>query len=243
MLPDKIMNQRKGRKMSAISALTASSRAESVIEAARVLAGCDVSHLASLIVRRLEGGIIAELPGVVRDEEPRSVFIELAAVNPQLCESLQRAVVQLLDHIASQSVFEKPNVAGEICCLCTLLDASRGIDPLAKLVSRDDTALALLPDGEDLRLRALRSLVGLLGDRHATQPEASLATVFEHLLGDPKCGLLSLTALVGLWPERRSEFVRRSLLSPSDESRLDISLRWAGFISEAAQLKGQSSRA
>jgi hypothetical protein len=49
---------------------------------------------------------------------------------------------------------------------------------------------------------------------------------------DPKYELLSLTALVGLWPEKRrelTELIGRRSAGRSLESRLKTSLRWAGF--------------
>lgn len=237
-----IVDLHQGRKMSA--AVTIPGRPDRVKQATELLGQCNVSELADLIVKRLEGHFIRDLPGPVRDEEPRAIFVEIAKAgsNPQLAENLRRAVADLLRAMSSQEL-SRSQVIGDVCYLCTALGASDAINPLATLVSRDDTALAHLKDCEDLRLRALRSLVGLLGWHQPSDPDPQLEHLFERLLHDPKYELLSLTALVGLWPERRIEFIDLASSGRSLEHRLRTSLRWAGFVrgEKAHSIKGQSS--
>lgn len=226
-----------------MSAITAAPQLQSVSKAAQALARYDVTDLADVIVRRLEGQLLPQLPGVGRDEEARSIFVELAdfAGTPELHENLRGAVVQLIDIIANQSAFENPQIAGDVCFLCASLDAPRAIGPLARMVSRDDLTSVFLPDGEDLRLRALRTLVALLALHKPSQGGEYLISVLEYTLGDPRYKILSLTALLGVWPEQREEFLKLAPLNPDDESRLNLSLQWAGFAHETADLKGRRS--
>ena len=151
-------------------------------------------------------------------------------------------MVQLAGQFAHEPAFKKPHVAGEICFLCTSLDAPAAIAPLITLVSRDDAADISVADGEDLRLRAL---VGLLGYHQDLRYNPGFAAALEPLLRSPKYKILSLTALVGLWPERRSELTKLASLSPDEESSLELSLEWSGFRREqsGAQVTGRSGAA
>jgi hypothetical protein len=142
---------------------------------------------------------------------------------------------------ATDREIEDPRIVGEICSLSAVLDAEQAIKPLIVLVANTDLSNVRLSDDEDLRLRALRSLVGLLGAHRSVEDAGELQTVLESLLGDKRYELLALAALVGLSPERRSELLARTAIT--DASELDLILEWAGFVEAAAKPKDRQRSA
>lgn len=230
LLPVTMVDLNKGSQMSAITV----ARADRVAESAEILANFEENELACVIVRRLGGKAVEQLPPMARDEEPRSIFIEIARFQPKLRETLRGALVQLLRQAAYREI-EDPLIVGEICTLSAVLDAEQAMCPLVVLISNGDLSNVRLSDHEDLRLRALRSLVGLLGAHRSVEDAGELRTAMESLLGDKRYELLALAALVGLWPERRPELLGRAALT--DVSELDLILEWAGFVAGAAEPK------
>jgi hypothetical protein len=222
-----------------MSAITVT-RPERVAESAEFLANYEENELACIIVRRLGGEAVEQLPPMARDEEPRSIFIEIARFKPKLRETLRAALVHLLRRAADREI-EDPLIVGEICSLSAVLDAEQAIKPLIVLVASSDLSSVRLSDDEDLRLRALRSLVGLLGAHRSVEEAEELKTVLESLLGDKRYELLALAALVGLSPERRSELLGRAAIA--DVSELDLILEWAGFVEPAAESKDRQRSA
>jgi hypothetical protein len=236
LLPVKMIDLNKGNQMSAITV----TRPDRVAESAEILANYRENELACVIIRRLGGEAVEQLPPVARDEQPRSIFIEIARSKPKLRETLRTALVHLLRHAADREI-EDPLIVGEICSLSAVLDAEQAVKPLIVLVASSDLSNVRLSEDEDLRLRALRSLVGLLGAHRSLEDAGELERVLESLLGDKRYELLALAALVGLCPERRSELLGRAAVT--DVSELDLILEWAGFVEPTAEPKDRQRSA
>jgi len=181
-------------------------------------------------MKRLESRSVDGLDGPLKDEAPSDIFIDVTKYggNKALIQRLRQAAVSLLTRLASQPSLDHIQALGDICHMSTALGARDATLPLAHLMERKEAADALLPNGEDLRLRALRCVVGLLGAGLTAAPREAFQPSFESLLNNPKYRLLALIGLVGLWPERRTQFLARTSGGVS-ESELDEGLEWAGF--------------
>jgi len=172
------------------------------------------------------------LPALSRDEEPADIFVDLVEHNPQssLASLLRQACQILLTEMAGRPHLTYSSQTGELCYLAARIGSLESVPALRTLVEHHEAPLAMVQTGENLRVRALRCLVGLLGSAPASRDE--FQGFFERFLTEPGCELVALTGLLGLWPESRSEILSRLPAGfHLDETLLKASLTVAGFRS------------
>lgn len=171
-----------------------------------------------------------DLPGLARDEDPADIFLHVVKYTNErsLADLLRGACAHLLEAALQSPHLEQDAVAiGELCYLSARIGASDAIEPLTVLVERKETSSFTVRTGEDLRLRALRSLVGLLASNRQRVDTQRHRRLFEECLRLPRYKKMALTGLVGLWPELKDEFVRD--LSGDEARALKTSLAIAGY--------------
>ena len=81
----------------------------------------------------------------------------------------------------------------------------------------------MLHPGEDLRLRALRALVGLLGADSNIQV-IEYRPVLTEALSEPRLALTALVGLIGLWPEDTETFLQNLPTNMDQGELLEIGL-------------------
>jgi hypothetical protein len=170
------------------------------------------ANLALLIDARLRNArseYAGQLPPLSPDEDPADIFIDLAESDTGWREGLRAASTQLLSRWVAE--FEQPDpdhvrALGELCYLVARIGSTDAMPHLQALVTRKEST-ALLHPGEDLRLRALRALVGLMG--------TDGARIFEYRpllmqsLADPRLALTALVGLIGIWPAETDMFLQQ----------------------------------
>ena len=173
----------------------------------------------ALVEARLRGdigGYAGQLPPLGRDEDPADIFIDLAHTSDSWMEALQATTPGLMATWLEQFQPAGENLAqalGELCYLAARVWITNCLPQLAALARRPDATVLQRP-GEDLQLRALRSLVGLLeeaGDR-----AFEYRGLLEGALEEPRLALTALIGLIGVWPDEAVTFLRR--LPPNADS-------------------------
>ena len=165
-------------------------------------------NLESLIEQRLTGARTI-LPGPVRDEDLADVFVDLAAESEQWRAALATPAATLLTRWAANfRTSSGPSVAavGELCYLVARIGSTGSLDPLRKLAG-DPRATGMVAPGEDLQLRALRALVGLLGATPRLRATGDRDLLMA-ALAEPRLAVTAAAGLIGLWPEEREVFLR-----------------------------------
>lgn len=201
-----------------------------VMSAVRVLAHISQRELMSTISERIHGRATMGLPPLMKEEEPTSIFVD--AVDYGGDETLNRELRSvcgiMLKDVCRSGVADKA-LAGELCYLAAAINSTEALSPLSCLAAQANASDIELPSGQDLRVSALRALVGLLASsRESLGSLQSYRPLLEYCLGQPRCQFLALTGLVGLWPESKATFV--GMLSEAlDERKLDTALVVAGF--------------
>jgi hypothetical protein len=198
-------------------------------------------NLAQAIETRLLGHRDDVLPPPSGGEDPADLFVDLAEKDPDWKASLQAAVAALLSNWIGPPTVEvghrwddsaKLRALGELCYLAARIGSVDAIDPLRILVE-EEGATGLVAPGEDLRLRALRALVGLLGDA----PD-SVAHKCRHALiaalAEPRLAVSALIGLIGLWPEEANDFLRRLPATAEDADLVKVGVEMA-FPNKFAQ--------
>lgn len=175
---------------------------------------------------------------MTRGEEPADIFVDYVAycdrtARALVAEHMRKACSTLIaEHVERDDFHSDPKLAalGELCYLASRISSKPAMYPLRSLAERCPPALKL-PDDEPLLNLALRALVGLLGHFQQGVEREDFRAVFEHNLMNPGCQMICLTALVGLWPERRDRLIgdlRREGYKIEDRD-LSTSLELAGF--------------
>jgi len=173
-------------------------------------------RLERVVRARLVGGSVGdELPRLGRDEDRADVLIDLA----EWLRERDREWIQLLEVCARladawadaevNAVRDRPEPLGELHYLCARIGAVGARNGIARVVRRADLRGVLLPAGEDLQLRALRCLAGLLA-RVSPGERQGFLPLFNEALEVPQHLPLALTALVAFDPDRRDEYVARA---------------------------------
>jgi hypothetical protein len=168
------------------------------------------------IERRLTGRQSNVLPPLTRDEDPADIFVDLAEIHPQLKPDLGSTLNELLARWTEWREVDhsiRIKVLGELCYLAARIGSTGALSSLRKIVE-DATATGLVAPGEDLRLRALRALIGLLGAAGRDQAAEHRQTLLS-VLAEPRLAIAALIGLVGLWPAEAETFLR--LVPPSAE--------------------------
>jgi hypothetical protein len=204
-------------------------------QAVRALAQLDVPQIADAIWIRLTGD--AEefgLPALSPQEERIEIFVQVYEYgnNGQVSRRLHRACAFLLDlHKNEASAPENASrsrqwALGEVCYLSARIQS---FDALAPLLEMAQMSRREIRENNSLLVRVLGCSVGLLGSLKDIAPHyvKQATEVFEECLDIEDCRLLALTGLVGLWPERRDEYLGRVSV---DEQELNVNLTLAGFM-------------
>ena len=183
--------------------------------------------LMNLIKWRLTG-VPTVLPPLHRDEEPVDVFVDLAELDPRWRDDLQTAVAKLLATEVANVGLEDPSrshLLGELCYLAARIGSEEALDSLRSLVA-SERATGLIGPGEDLRLRALRAFVGLLGTagRMQTNDDRNVLTA---ALAEPRLAMVALAGLIGLWPDEAETFLRVVSADIQYGELLELSIRLA----------------
>jgi len=232
--------------------LAKSSRMRKAIQVLSKLEGqlLQVAVWTRLTGEETDGG----LPSMTRGEEPADIFVDYVAY----CDRTGRALAAkhmreacgalIAEHIEIDDFRSNLKVAalGELCYLASRISSKPAIYPLRNLAERCSPSLKLLDDEPLLNL-ALRALLGLLGHFQQEVKREDFRAVFEHNLMNPRCKMICLTALVGLWPERRDRLIddlRREGHKIEDRD-LSTSLELAGFpesVESTSRLLAKSER-
>jgi hypothetical protein len=166
-------------------------------------------NLAQAIETRLLGLRDDVFPPPSGGEDPADLFVDLAEKDSDWKARLQVEVANLLfswpGHGWDDSV--RLRALGELCYLAARIGSVAAIDPIRMLVE-DKRATGLVAPGEDLRLRALRALVGLLGDAPAAAAIRCRPALMAALT-EPRLAVTALIGLLGLWPNEADDFHRR----------------------------------
>jgi len=115
----------------------------------------------------------------------------------------------LLAGISHRPSLTEVGAIGELCFLAFRMGAAEAIEPLTVLAGREDTVPLIVRRGENLRMRALRFLVGLLKANPDRLDRARYQPLLERCLASPGCEHTALVALIGFgwWPKSKEEFV------------------------------------
>jgi hypothetical protein len=182
-------------------------------ELASRLGELNSERLERIVRARLLGGSVGdELPRLGRDEDPADVLIDLAEwLRDRDREWMQLTEVcaRLADAWAEEEVSavrNRPEPLGELHYLCARIGAVGARNGIARVVRRGDLRGVLLPAGEDLQLRGLRCLAGLLARVSRGEREAFLP-LFNEAIEVPQHLPLALTALLAFDPDHRDEYV------------------------------------
>jgi|GEM_PF-4257319 len=184
-------------------------------EIAPALLVLNVSQLESILWRRIYRLPADPLPPITRDEDPTDVFVDsyhwLKDNRDEDFTDLSAACARLMRQMA---VFDQewlqtyPEALGELCYLCARIGALEAIPSIAIVAGADGFGLAILPDGEDLQNRALRSLAGLL--IKTPEDRDTYRTLFENALASEHHAAIGLATLSVFWPDEQATFVDRA---------------------------------
>ena len=228
-------------------------RSSRIDKAFRALSPLEGQILRVVVWKRLTSAeTYGGLPSMTRGEEPADIFVDYVAYCDRTgralaAEHMREACGELIAERAKKGDFTPEAAAlGELCYLASRIQSMPAIFPLRDLSSICPPSVKL-PDDEPLLNLALRALLGLLGHFHAEVEREDFRALFENNLGNPGCQMVCLTALVGLWPERRNrliESLRRNGYGIEDGD-LSTSLELAGFpesVQATTQLLARSER-
>lgn len=169
-------------------------------------------NLELLLDARLRGAraeYVKILPPPGRDEDLADIFVDLAESDSAWRAALHDASTQLLSRWVPEfqpADANRVQALGELCYLAARIGNTSALPYLRTLVERKD-ATGLLHPGEDLRLRALRALVGLLGAGGYLNP-FDYRPVLTETLAEPRLTLTALVGLIGLWPAETNTFLQ-----------------------------------
>lgn len=181
-------------------------------ELAARLVDLDDETLQNIVRARLFRESVEELPRLGRDEDPADILVDLAEwlrerdyAWPQLTDACARLAEASPD---AYRVRARPGPLGELHYLCARIGAVKARHGIAQVIRRADLRGILLPAGEDLQLRALRCLTGLLAQITRDEREEFLP-LFTEALEVPQHLPIALTALVAFDPDGRDGYVAR----------------------------------
>ena len=172
-----------------------------------------------LVEQRLRGLETEVLPQLERDEDPADILIDCFAKYPDKLASLQDVCTELAYAWSEQKDEEikaNPEPLGELLYMCAMLHARSALPAIAHIADRANLASAILPEGEDIQSRALRSLAGLLvseppkvRDEYRKLFEVALETVDHAPIG--------LTTLTTFYPSERDTFIAKAQIHKLEE--------------------------
>lgn len=173
--------------------------------------------LHDLVERRVQN-IPTVLPALSRDEDPADIFIDCIERFPTTAIRLASASTAVMNEWATktnQQVQDAAEAMGELLYLCGRVGAKDAMPAISELARREDLDNIKLGNGEDIQLRALRSLGGLLYNATAEEREGQ-KELFEKALDTPvkERMLIGLNTLYVFWPEQRDSFIERARRHP-----------------------------
>lgn len=199
--------------------------------AVRALSGMSDAQLEDAVCRRIQAKQVPGLPPLGRDEDPTQILTDIEEYAPwsqELRDRLRRVIGFLLQREAGAPLGRDPEVLAHLAYLAAAFLCADAIPSLTAILNQEEAATILLADGQSLRVFALRCFLPLAA-RYPERLPQDHSRLLERLLAAPDCEILSLTALVGLSPERRRELVTRVPAGLIDDAGLDARLRVAGF--------------
>jgi hypothetical protein len=175
--------------------------------------------LENVVERRVSRLPVTPLPPLHRDEDPSDILVDtyywLDSNWGKTWDNLRHAssaVTRRWVDADAARIRMRPEPLGELLYLCARIGAVEAMPSIEKVIDRPDLDPVILPGGEDLKLRALRSLSGLLV--HVSESHRALhRRVFEQRLQVRQHQLMALTGLLAFWPddrERAFELLRRT---------------------------------
>jgi hypothetical protein len=145
-----------------------------------------------------------------RDEDPCDVFVDAFEGRNGDWPLLLRVCASLaLEWGKSVESVAFPEGVGELHYLCARIGALDARPGIADTIVRVDFRGVLLPSGEGVQLRALRSLAGLLAISRAEE-FARYIGLYEEALTTPQHLPISLVTLLAFRPRRRDMYVERA---------------------------------
>ena len=185
------------------------------------------SGLEQVIQARLTGGP-TNLPAAAPEEDPVDIFVDLAELDKSWKDQLRTAVAKLLSAQVKEYKPEessKTTFLGELCYLAARIGSTEALEPLKVLVG-NIRATGLVSPGEDLRLRALRSYVGLLGA--SANPQGVVdAKLLTNSLTEPRLAMVALVGLIGIWPDQAEEYLKQFPADAQHGELLELSINLA----------------
>lgn len=185
----------------------------SLEELASRLVELDMDRLESIVRARLLREPVAQLPPLSRDEDPADILIDLAdwlRERERAWAQLDEACARVADMWAG--LYQRwipPEAMGELHYLCARIGAVDARHGIARVIRREDLRGILLPAGEDLQLRALRCLAGLLA-RIAREERNEFLPLYIEALAVPQHLPIALTALAAFDPDGRDRHLARA---------------------------------
>ena len=211
------------------SASAAPARSPRMAQALAFLSELEPKRFPEVVLARIRGTGDLPLPRLARDEKPVDIFVDVAerGSTPHVADSLRAASATLLGEFVGGDLVSHAPVVSELCYLAARIGSFQALDALRILAQREDAAMPTPTPGEDLRLRALRCLVGLLGSAPRLPDPERFKAVLEQCAQSPNYKLIAMTGLIGMWPEYKNRGELPSL--GIDEALLNVSLTVAGF--------------
>lgn len=169
-----------------------------------------------------------KLPAASPEEDPADIFVDLAETDKYWRDQLRAAVAKLLSSQVkefSPDQWFKVGFLGELCYLAARIGSTEALEPLRTLAA-NSKARGLVSAGEDLRLRALRAYVGLLGATANPQVVAN-REVLTSALSEPRLATVALAGLIGVWPDETQNFLRQFPANAQHGELLELSLNLA----------------
>ena len=189
---------------------------QSLEETAKALLELNTDDLVRAMEMRFQRFPSPPLPPIARDEDPADILIDtfqwLKESRGKDFDTLLKACETLIDQWSQLDDLILQRYAeplGEACYLCARIGATATVPSIAKVAARDALATTVLPGGEDLQNRALRSLAGLL-TRLQAKERGDYRSTFEKALDSEHHAPIALASLSVFWPEERSKFIERA---------------------------------
>jgi hypothetical protein len=181
------------RKRDMATPLVAPQPDNTVAGAAATLARLDDSELERALWNRVRGSPEDRLPSLGRDEHPADILLDVARRDEYapLAKRFRASCARLLEQRSGAKVLEDPPALGELCFLAARIGADEAVSALTSLLERCRTESVSVWEGETLRLRTLRALVGLLArNRERLEPSRHRA-LLESCLVSADCWLMA----------------------------------------------------
>lgn len=174
--------------------------------------------LHDLVERRVQNIRTDVLPGLSRDEDPTDIFVDCIEEFPATAIRLASASTTVMNEWVTKTeeqVQDTAEAMGELLYLCARVGAKDAMPAISEFARRENLGNIKLENGEDIQLRALRSLGGLFYNATVEEREGD-KDLFERALDTPtqERMLVGLNTLYIFWPDQRDSFIERARKHP-----------------------------